>query len=201
MIEGIIWAIPKKNTHGWGEGWGHGISRDIEERACGNSRDQLKKKWNFQACSRKTHVEFPWVLALYHRISKGVTQLCRISRGESLFSPQFLRVKRQIHWGFSEKYILNQTLPPPPPCLPPPPPGIAYDDGWCTSFKIQTWKCVTIFDLNSQMSVKNRKFFQINIFVLLNKICKICNVVKNPRHWLLRYINGTSISSPKDGLL
>ena len=44
-------AIPEKNEKGGG--WGHGISRGIEERKCGNSRDQLKKKWNFQGCLRK----------------------------------------------------------------------------------------------------------------------------------------------------
>ena len=42
--------------------WGHGISRGIEERAYGNSRGQLKKKWNFQGCSRETHVEFTWIM-------------------------------------------------------------------------------------------------------------------------------------------
>ena len=56
--------LPEINSNsrstGWGEGreyggWReHGISRGIEERACGNSRSQLKKKWNFQGCSRKT---------------------------------------------------------------------------------------------------------------------------------------------------
>ena len=49
-------------------GWGHGTSRDIEEKACGNSRGEPKKKWNFQGCSRKTHMEFSWVLAECHTI-------------------------------------------------------------------------------------------------------------------------------------
>ena len=47
------WAIPEKKANmGWG--LGHGISRGIEEKACGNSRGQFKKKWDFQGCSRKT---------------------------------------------------------------------------------------------------------------------------------------------------
>ena len=63
------WAIPEKIQ--------------IEERACGSSKGQLKKKWNFQGCQRKTNVEFP----------KCVTQFYRIFRDESLFSPEFLRLK------------------------------------------------------------------------------------------------------------
>ena len=84
------WAIPEKiQTLGgrWGGGgWGQRISQGIEERACGSSKGQLKKKWNFQGCQRKTNVEFP----------KCVTQFYRIFRDESLFSPEFLRLKWQI---------------------------------------------------------------------------------------------------------
>ena len=40
---------------------GYGISRGIEERTCGNSRVQLKKKQNFQGLQKKTNVEFPWL--------------------------------------------------------------------------------------------------------------------------------------------
>ena len=40
-------------------GWGHGISKGIEERTYRNSRGHLKKKQNFPKCSRKTHAE--WV--------------------------------------------------------------------------------------------------------------------------------------------
>ena len=32
---------------------------------------QLKKKWNFRGCSRKTQVEFPWVLVFDLGLSKG----------------------------------------------------------------------------------------------------------------------------------
>ena len=60
------------NTHG---GWGHEISKRIEERACRNSRGQLKKKgnlswgismglgfwpWSFQVVSNN-FAEFPGV--------------------------------------------------------------------------------------------------------------------------------------------
>ena len=36
--------------------------RDFKKRACGNSRCQLKKKWNCQWCSQKTHLKFQCVL-------------------------------------------------------------------------------------------------------------------------------------------
>ena len=44
--------------------WGHRISSGIKETACGNSRDQLKKKWSFLVCWRKTHVECSCILVL-----------------------------------------------------------------------------------------------------------------------------------------
>ena len=50
---------------------GLGISWRIGEIASGYSRDQLKKKLNFQGCSRKTHVEFPWDLVFDLETSKG----------------------------------------------------------------------------------------------------------------------------------
>ena len=44
----------------------------LEEKTCGNSWGQLKKKkWKFQGCSRKTNAEFPWVLVFDFGISKG----------------------------------------------------------------------------------------------------------------------------------
>ena len=43
----------------------------LKQRACGKSRGQLKKKWNFQGRSRKTHLEFPWVLVFDLGIAKG----------------------------------------------------------------------------------------------------------------------------------
>ena len=46
---------------GWGVGGGggNGTSRGIEERACGNSRGQLKKKLNFVEVTKKT---FMWMV-------------------------------------------------------------------------------------------------------------------------------------------
>ena len=85
--------------------------------------------WKFQG-SIKKEVEFPgvftknscgnfhctftgpWCLIL--EFPRGVKQFCRISRSESLFSLEFLRVKWQIqnfHKVFIEKYHLQ------PPCL------------------------------------------------------------------------------------
>ena len=47
-------AVMKRSKMGEG-GWGHRISRGInKERACEKCRGQLKKKCNFQVCSRKT---------------------------------------------------------------------------------------------------------------------------------------------------
>ena len=65
-------------------------------RYTGNSRSQLNKKWNFQGCSQKNHVEFPRVLVFDVGIFKGVIQFCRISKGKILFPREFLRVKWQI---------------------------------------------------------------------------------------------------------
>ena len=45
------WPMSEKFQTGGGQG--HGISSGIEERACENSRGQLKKKQNFRRCLRK----------------------------------------------------------------------------------------------------------------------------------------------------
>ena len=51
---------------------GYGISRGIEERTCGNSRVQLKKKQNFQGLQKKLMWNFHgWVLVFDFGISKG----------------------------------------------------------------------------------------------------------------------------------
>ena len=68
--------------------WGNGISSGIKETACWNSRDQLKKKWSFLVCWRKTHVECSCILVFDIGIS---IKFCRISRSESLFSLKFLK--------------------------------------------------------------------------------------------------------------
>ena len=46
-------GLCQKNSKQGGGGQGHGISSGIEERACENSRGQLKKKQNFRRCLRK----------------------------------------------------------------------------------------------------------------------------------------------------
>ena len=62
------WAIPEKIQTS-GRGWWRGIFRSIEKN-CGSSRGQSKKKWNFQWCSKRNHVKFPWVLIFNIGISK-----------------------------------------------------------------------------------------------------------------------------------
>ena len=82
MCNKISMGYSRKNPN-IGRKGGHRISKGIKETACGSSKGKLKKKWNFQGCQRKTNVEFP----------KGATQFYRIFRDESLFSPEFLRLK------------------------------------------------------------------------------------------------------------
>lgn len=58
--------------------------------------EERNKNWNFQGCSQKTHCEMSarsrsWFLDLKFPPRGVVTQFCRFSRGEILFS-----VKRQI---------------------------------------------------------------------------------------------------------
>ena len=55
-----------------------------EERACGNSRGQIKKNWNFHGSS--------FLDDTY--ISKGC-KFGEIFKGEALFSPEFSRVQWQ----------------------------------------------------------------------------------------------------------
>ena len=50
-----------------------------------------------------------------------------------------------------------------------------------------TFDAVTIFDLNSSITVPNIEFFQINMFALLDKNCKIYKVAQNPRNCLFEY--------------
>ena len=70
--QGVLFGYSRKkqNKGGW-FGQGHGISRGTEEISWENSKVQLKKKWNFQGCCRKIHVEFPWVLVFELGILKG----------------------------------------------------------------------------------------------------------------------------------
>ena len=74
-------------------GCGHGIFRGIKERSCGNLGGQLKKKWDLPECSRRTHKDFLWILVLTLEVPMGVIQFATISRGVSLFSLDFLKIK------------------------------------------------------------------------------------------------------------
>ena len=99
-------------------GWGHGVSRGIEETACGNSRDRLKRKWKTPGkfrCSGKTDVEFQWVLDLTLDFPRGVTHFWRISRGESLFSLEFLSDNLKNSRGEFQKSVSSTSPPPSPP--------------------------------------------------------------------------------------
>ena len=90
---------------GGGGCWGHEISSVIEERACGNSRSQLKKSGISKGGQEKFVRNFhgPWFLIL--EFPSGVTQFCRIYRGESLFSPGFLRVRSEFPAEHFQKII------------------------------------------------------------------------------------------------
>ena len=87
--------LQKKSKHGSGD-WAHGISRGIEGRADKNSRSQFLKSWISGGFKGKLMWNFhgSWFLTLEY--PKGVTQFYGISRGENLFSPEFLKVKLQI---------------------------------------------------------------------------------------------------------
>ena len=91
------WAIPEKKKTRWGRGgWGHGISRSVEERTCGNSRVYLKKKRNFQGCSRKNYVEFPCFLVFEVRISQGYHTILQNFQGFKLVFSRFSKGKVTI---------------------------------------------------------------------------------------------------------
>ena len=58
--------------------------RGIEERVCGEYRDQSKTKWNFQGYSRKNHMEFLWLLLFYPGLSKGCHTISQNLQGWTL---------------------------------------------------------------------------------------------------------------------
>ena len=49
---------------------------------------------------KKTNAEFPWVLVFDFGISKECHTNCRVSRGKSFFSPEFLGVKKVTNLKF-----------------------------------------------------------------------------------------------------
>ena len=76
----------------------------IDERACGNSRAGVNYK----------KVEFPWVIMVFDLLCSWIFQavphdLAKFSRGASLFSLEFLRVK--WHLKIPHGYVLRRTIP------------------------------------------------------------------------------------------
>lgn len=84
----------------------------IDERACGNSRAGVNYK----------KVEFPWVIMVFDLLCSWIFQvvphdLAKFSRGASLFSLEFLRVK--WHLKIPHGYVLRRTIHIPHLHLPP----------------------------------------------------------------------------------
>ena len=99
------WVIPEKIQTGDSGCWGHRFFRGIKEKICGNSRGQLKKKWNFQWCPQKVRgISMRlWFLTLEFP-PRSATRFCRICRGESFFS------KGKVT-GLFKKVCISSTLP------------------------------------------------------------------------------------------
>ena len=99
----------------------------IDERACGNSRVGVNYK----------KVEFPWVIMVFDLLCSWIFQavphdLAKFSRGASLFSLEFLRVK--WHLKIPHGYVLRRTIPIPHLHLPPfPHPARPVNDCDCYS--------------------------------------------------------------------
>ena len=102
------WVISEKKTNRKGMRVGGGGEMGGGGLRTWNFQEHWRKKMRKFLGSIKKEVEFPgvfeeklmwnfhgsWFLIL--EFPRGVTQFCWISRGESLFSPEFLRVKSQI---------------------------------------------------------------------------------------------------------
>ena len=113
----VITKFPVKSTKGYSKKIQtdrfEEMSRGIEKRACGNTRGQLKKKWNFQWCSRKSQVEFPWVLVFELGLSKGCHTILQNFQGWKLVFSGISRGKvtnLKIPGVFSETYILSPLV-------------------------------------------------------------------------------------------
>ena len=75
------------------------FQKNSEETACRNSKGQLKKKWNFQEGSRKTHVEFPWVLAsVWPWISKVVSHTAQFCFVQCVTKLVFSWISKRVKW-------------------------------------------------------------------------------------------------------
>ena len=108
---------------------GHGISRGIQERTCGNSRGQSKKKWNFQECTRKNHI-----------VSRGLGFWTWNFRGVSHNFAEFPGVKACFLWNFLDKvtnlknpeWVWEKCIFNPPVCIFP-------ATAQCCQFCLQFW--------------------------------------------------------------
>ena len=92
-----------------GGSWEYGISRAIEERACENSRVQLKKKWNSQLCSR-----INLVLVFDLKISKGYHKTLQNFQGWKLV---FSRISKGKITNLKIPGVFFKKAYPQLPCL------------------------------------------------------------------------------------
>ena len=97
-----LWAIPEKPKQGDRDGWGHRFSRDIKERACGNSRSQLKSEASRARDVHEKLMEFPWVLVfdLWNLQQREGFPLSQWSQGKSgnLVEDKGKSEKLEIFW-------------------------------------------------------------------------------------------------------
>ena len=73
----------------------YGYWKNIKKISFGNSRGQLKKKWNFQDWSKKHLAEFPYKMSsfLVFKISKGCNRVSRNLQGQSFLSSRISKSK------------------------------------------------------------------------------------------------------------
>ena len=122
------WTIPEKNgNNSWGGGRGRGEGwwriwsfqggQGGVGRACRNSRGQFQKNGISRNDQEKSHVKFLQVLFSCTGILKtrGITQYCRISTGETLFSQDWIFkgvdtfVTKLKHWTVFFKKLSPQS--------------------------------------------------------------------------------------------
>ena len=104
------------------EVWGHGISRGIEERACGNSRVQLKKELEFARVFKKISCRISMCLGFlpwdFQGVSHNFAEFSGVkacSLWNSKGKVTYLKIPVFFLFFFSsEKYVLKPLNP---PCL------------------------------------------------------------------------------------
>ena len=89
------------------------FSGGIEERKYGNSTGKLKKKQNFQRCSKvKTHVKFWWVLVFHLGISKRChTILLNFQRRKLVFTGISKGIVTNLKFPGEVQKIISSTPP------------------------------------------------------------------------------------------